>query len=80
MSATMSTPRYKRKYAEAWQEIRSRYHVHSVCAADLAAADDFAHDGDANRFAWSDLLPPKACRPWRKTFFYLEVQNDEGEL
>ena len=72
-------PHDKRKHFEAWLEIRSRHHVHSACAADLAARDDFAYAGDANRFAWSDLLPAGACRSWRKAFFYLEVQNDESE-
>jgi hypothetical protein len=53
--------------------------VHSAFAANLAALDDFDHAGDASRFAWSDLLPAGTCRAWRKTFFYLEVQNDESE-
>ena len=57
----------------------SRYYVHSAFAADLAAADDFAHAGDANRLAWSDLLPAETRWPWRKTFFYLEVPDNEGE-
>ena len=70
---------HKWKHFEAWLEIRSRHSLHSACATDLVAADDFAHPGDANRFAWSDLLPAGACRSWRKIFFYLEVQNDEGE-
>ena len=72
-------PHHKRKHFEAWLESRSRHHVHSACAADLAARDDFAHAGDANRFAWSGLLPAGACRAWRKAFFYLEIQNDESE-
>jgi len=55
-------PHHKRKHFWAWLENRSRHHVHSACAADLAARDDFAHAGDANRFAWSDLLPAGACR------------------
>ena len=70
---------YKRKNFKPGLEIRSRHHVHSAFAADLAARDDFAHAGDANRFAWSGLLPAEACRGWRKAFFYLEVQNDESE-
>ena len=70
---------HKRKHFETGLEIRARCHVHPACAADLAAADDFAHAGDANRFARSDLLPPKARRPWRQTFLNLEIQNDEGE-
>jgi lipopolysaccharide/colanic/teichoic acid biosynthesis glycosyltransferase len=53
---------HKQKRSETGVEIRSRYHVHSACAADLVAADDFAHAGDANRFAWSDLLPSGARR------------------
>ena len=60
-------------------EIGSRHHLHSPRAADLAAADNLAHGNDATRFAGTDLLPPKACRPWRKTFFYLEVPDNEGE-
>jgi len=59
--------------------MRFRYHVHSAYAADLVAADDFAHPGNANRLARSDLLPAGARRSWRKTFFYLEVQNDAGK-
>ena len=51
---------------------------HSAWAADLVAVDDFAHAGDANRFAWFDLLPTRACRPWRQAFLNLEVQNDAG--
>ena len=72
-------PHHKRKHFEAGLEIRSRHHVHSTCAAILVAADDFAHPGDANRFAWSDLLPPGARRSWRTAFLNLEVQNDAGE-
>ena len=53
--------------------------MHSACVADLVAADDFAHTGDANRFAWFDLLPAGARRSRGKAFFYLEVQNDAGE-
>ena len=71
-------PHHKRKHFEAGLEIRSRHHVHFAGTADLVAADDFAHAGDANRFAWSDLLSPGARRSWRKTLFYLEVQNDAG--
>ena len=69
-------PRYKRKRFEAGLEIRSRHHVHFAGTANLVAVDDFAHAGDANRFAWSDLLPAGARRSWRRTFLYLEVQND----
>ena len=58
---------HKRKHFETGLEIRARYHVHPACAADLVAVDDFAHDGDTTRLARPDLLPPKACRPWRKT-------------
>ena len=72
-------PHHKRKHFEAWLEIRSRHHVHFAGTADLVAADDFAHAGDANRFAWFDLLPTRACRPWRQAFLNLEVQNDAGE-
>jgi hypothetical protein len=46
-------PHHKRKHSEAWLEIRSRYYLHSAVAAGLAAADDLAHAGDANRIAWS---------------------------
>ena len=53
--------------------------MHFACAADLVAADDFAHADDANRFAWSDLLSAGARRPWRQAFLNLEIQNDEGE-
>ena len=70
---------HKRKHFETGLEIRSRYHVHSPCAADLAAADDLAHAGDANRFAWFDLLPAGARRSWREAFFNLEVPDNEGE-
>lgn len=72
-------PHDKRKHLEARLEIRSRYHVHFACPADLVAGDDFAHAGDANRFARSDLLSAGARRSWRKTFLNLEVQNDAGE-
>ena len=72
-------PRDERKHFKARLEIRSRRHVHFACAADLVAADDFTHIGDANRFAWSDLLSAGACRSRRKTFLNLEVQNDAGE-
>ena len=70
---------HKPKHFENGLEICSRYHVHSAWAADLAAVDDFAHAGDANRLARPNLLPPKARRSWRKAFFHLEVQNDAGE-
>ena len=70
---------HKREHFETGMEIRSRHHVHSISAADLVAADDFAYAGDANRFARSDLLPPGARRPWRKTLFCLEVPDNEGE-
>ena len=72
-------PQRKRKHFETRLEIRSRHHVHSACLADLVAADDLAHPGDANRFTWSDLLPAGAHRSWRKTFLDLEVQNDAGD-
>ena len=72
-------PQHKRKHFETGLEIRSRYHVHFACLADLVAADDLAYDSDAARFAWSDLLPAGAGRSWRKTFFHLEIQNDAGE-
>src|SRR6185503_10713407 len=68
-------PHHKGKHSEAWLEIRSRYCLHSA----LAAADDFAHASDANRIAWSDLIPAGAHRLWRKTFFHLEVPNNEAE-
>jgi hypothetical protein len=70
---------HKRKHFETGLEIRSRYHVHSARPADLVAADDLAYAGDANRFAWSDLLPAGARRSWRKAFLNLEIQNDAGE-
>ena len=54
--------------------------MHSAVAAGLAAADDLAYGSDANRFAWSDLLPAGAHRLLRKTFFHLEVPNNEVEL
>jgi hypothetical protein len=44
-------PQHKRKHFETRLEIRSRHHVHSASTADLVAADDFAHPGNANRFA-----------------------------
>ena len=72
-------PHYKQKHFEAGLEICSRHHVHFACAADLAAAYDFAHPGDANRFARSDLLPTGARRSWRQGFLNLEVQNDAGK-
>ena len=72
-------PHDERKHFETRLETRSRHHVHSACAADLVAADAFAHAGDANRFAWSDLLPAGTCRSWRQAFLNLEVQNDAGE-
>ena len=64
---------------ETGLEIRSRYHLHSACAADLAAIDDFAYAGDANCFAWSHLLPARTRWSWRQAFLNLEVQNDAGE-
>ena len=70
---------HKRKRFETELEICSGYYVHSACAADLVAADDSAYAGNATRLAGSNLLPPKACRPWRKTFFYLEVPHNEGQ-
>ena len=72
-------PHHKPKRFETWLEIRARHHVHFACAANLVAADDFAHPVDANRFAWSDLLPAGARRSWRQAFLNLEVQNDAGE-
>ena len=72
-------PHHKGKHSEAWLEIRFRYYLHSALAAGLAAADDFAHASDANRLAWSDPLPAGAHRLWRKTFFHLEVPNNEAE-
>src|SRR5436190_52606 len=72
-------PHHKGKHFEAWLEIRSRYYLHSALPAGLAAADDFAHAGDGNRLAWSDLLPAETHRLWRKTFFHLEVPNDEAQ-
>jgi hypothetical protein len=72
-------PHDKRKHFEAKLEIRSRYRVRFAGATNLVAGDDFAHAGDANRFAWSDLLSTGARRSWRKAFFNLEVQNHEGE-
>ena len=70
---------HKRKHFETGLEICARCHVHSACAADLVAGDDFTYAGDANRFAWSDLLPAGTRRSWRKAFFHLEVQDDAGE-
>ncbi len=70
---------HKRKHFEAGLEIRSRHYVHSTCAADLVAADDSARAGDADRFAWSDLLPARTHRSWRQAFLNLEVQNDAGD-
>ena len=66
-------PHNKRKHFESGLEIRSRHCVHSTCAADLVAADDFAHLGDANRFTWFDFLPAGARRSWRQAFLNLEV-------
>ncbi len=63
----------------AWLESRSRYYVHSAFAAALAAANDFAHAGDANRLAWSDLLPSETRWLVRQTFFHLEVPHHEVE-
>ena len=70
---------HKRKHSEAWLEIRSRYYLHFAFAAGLAAADDFPYAGDANRLAWSDFLPAGTHWSWRKTFFYLEVPDNEAE-
>ena len=70
---------HKRKRFETGLEIRSRYLVHFACAADLVAADDFAHAGDATCFARTDFLPTETRRITRKTFFYLEVPDNEGE-
>lgn len=71
-------PQHKRKHFETGLEIGSRYRVYSACPADLAAADDLAHPGDANRFARSDLLPAGPRQAWRQAFLNLEVQNDAG--
>ena len=71
-------PHHKRKHSEAWLEIRSRYYLYSAVAAGLAAADDLAHAGDANRIAWSNLVPAGARRFWRKTFLYLEIPNNRS--
>ena len=62
-----------------WLESRSRYYVHSAFTASLAAANDFAHAGDANRLAWSDLLPSETRWLGRETFFHLEVPHHEVE-
>jgi len=53
--------------------------VHSAFTASLAAADDFAYAGDANRIAWSDLLPAETGRLGRETFFHVEVSHYELE-
>ena len=47
----------------------SRYYVHSAFTAALAAANDFAHAGDANRLAWSDLLPSETRWLGRRDIF-----------
>ena len=61
----------------AWLESDSRYYVHSAFTAALAAGNDFADAGDANRLAWSDLLPSETHWLGRQTFFYLEVPHHE---
>src|SRR4029077_3379372 len=53
--------------------------MHSPCAADLVAADDLAHAGDATRFARTDFLPTETRWIGWKTFSYLEVPNNEVE-
>src|SRR5439155_6846921 len=60
-------------------ETNSGPHLDFSHAAGLAAADDFAHAGDANRLAWSDFLPTGTHRLWWTTFFYLEVTDNEAE-
>ena len=60
-------------------EIQSRYYLYSAFAADLAAADDLAHAGDANRLPRPYFLPAETRWARRKTFLYLEVPNDEAE-
>ena len=72
-------PHHKRKHFQAGLEVRSGHDVHFACAADLVAVDDFAHAGDANRLAWSHLLPAGACRFWSQAFLNLEVPDNEGE-
>src|SRR4029077_14917643 len=61
----------------AWLENRSRYYVHSAFTAALAAGNDFAHAGNANRLPWPDLLPSETRWPGRQTFFHLEVPDHE---
>jgi hypothetical protein len=63
----------------AWLESWSRYYVHSAFTATLAAANDSADAGDANRLAWSDLLPSETRWLGRETFFHLEVPDHEVE-
>ena len=63
----------------AWLEIQSRSYVHSGFTAALATSNDFADAGDANRLAWSDLLPAETHRLGRQTFFHLEVPDHEVE-
>src|SRR5207247_7178703 len=63
----------------AWLQILSRSYLHFAFAPGLAAPDDFAHACDANRLSWPDFLPAETRWPWRKTFFYLEVPNNEAE-
>jgi len=53
--------------------------MHSACAADLAAADDLAHDGDATRLARPDFLSTETRWTRWKAFSYLEVPDNEGE-
>ena len=72
-------PNHKPKHSEAWLEIRSRFYLHSALAAGLAAADDSYCGVDSHYVAWSDFLPAEARRLWRKTFFHLEVPDNEAE-
>ena len=53
----------------AWLESQSRYYVHSAFTAALATANDFADAGDANRLAWSDLLPAETRLAWAADIF-----------
>jgi hypothetical protein len=53
--------------------------VHSAFTAALATANDFVDAGDANRLAWSDLLPAETDWLGRQAFFHLEVPDHESE-
>jgi len=53
--------------------------MHSPGATALVAADDLTYDRDASRFARTDFLPTETRGSWGKTFFYLEISNNEGE-